>query len=162
MLDPENIDTFETFLAISMLLEYESADRLRELALSMREDNAAELTALLEKLASYSDLHAAEIHELSEGLVLPELAAMDISWEGPEGPESTAYESINPGMSIQDVLQIALRNEIKGQQFYTGISHRSPSKKVRNMAAEFANEENRHVMMIEQWIASHYTKDKLP
>lgn len=155
MLDPDKIDTVETFLALSMLLEYESADRLRELSLSMREYDADELSDLLEKLASYSDLHAAEIHELCEGYVLPELATMDISWEGLEGSESTAYESINPKMSIQDVLQVALRNEIKGQEFYTAISLHSPNEKVRKLAAEFSNEENEHVMMIEQWITSH-------
>lgn len=155
MIDPEKIDTVEAFLALSMLLEFESADRLRELALCMREHHAEELAQLLEKLAGYSDLHGSEIQELSEGHVLPDLATMGVSWEGLEGPETTVYESINPDMLPYDVLQIALRNEIKGQDFYTNISLHSPTEAVRKMAAEFANEENEHVSMIQQWIATN-------
>lgn len=154
MIDPEKIDTVEAFLALSMLLEFESADRLRELSQRMNECNAAELAELLDKLAGYSDLHGSEIRDLAEGRVLPELATMDVSWEGLEGPETTAYESIKSDMNPYDVLQIALRNEIKGQEFYTGISLHSPEQEVRKMAADFANEENEHVAMIQSWMES--------
>lgn len=154
MLDSKKIDTVESFLALSMLLEYESADRLRELSIFMRDHDSAEVSELLAKLADYSDQHASEIRELSEGKVLPELATLDLSWEGLEGPETTAYESVNPQMTVDDMLQLALRNEIKGQDFYTEISLQSPSAEVRKLAAEFASEENEHVMLLEQWIAS--------
>ena len=152
MIDPKQVDTIEAFLALSMLLEFESADRLRELAQTMHQHHAEELAELLDKLAGYSDLHASEIQELSDGHVLPDLATMGVSWEGLEGPETTMYESINPHMLPYDVLQIALRNEIKGKEFYTNISLNSPSEEVRKMAAEFASEENEHVGMIQRWI----------
>ncbi len=155
MIDPKTIDKIEVFLALSMLLEFESADRLRELAICMRNEHAEELTLLLEQLAEFSDVHASEIQELSEGHVLPDLATMGVSWEGLEGPETTVYESISPTMNPYDVLQIALRNEIKGQDFYTSISLNSPNEDVRKMAADFADEENSHVMLIEQWIANY-------
>jgi rubrerythrin len=154
MLDTKKIDSVEIFLSLSMLLEYESADRLRELAKFMLNHKAEELSALLEKLAGYSDQHASEIRELSEGKVLPELATLDLSWEGLEGPETTAYESVNPQMAVEDMLQVALRNEIKGQDFYTDISLNSPDEAVRKLAAEFASEENEHVVMLEKWILS--------
>ncbi len=161
MINARNIDTVEAFLALSMLLEYESADRLQELAVNMREHDATELADLLDKLAGYSELHASEIHELSEGRVLPELATLDVSWEGLEGPETTAYESVTPSMRTLDMLNIALRNEIKGQEFYTDISLNSPSDDVRKLAAEFADEEGEHVMMLQKWIQGHpqYTGD---
>ncbi len=154
MLDSKKIDTVEIFLSLSILLEYESADRLRELAKFMLNHQATELSELLETLAKYSDQHASEIHELSEGKVLPELATLDLSWEGLEGPETTAYESVNPQMTVEDMLQLALRNEIKGQDFYIDISLNSPDDAVRKLAAEFANEEKEHVVMLEKWIAS--------
>jgi rubrerythrin len=154
MLDSKKIDTVEIFLSLSILLEYESADRLRELAKLMRDHQAIELSKLLETLAEHSDQHASEIHELSEGKVLPELATLDLSWEGLEGPETTAYESVNPQMTVEDMLQVALRNEIKGQDFYIDISLNSPDDTVRKLAAEFASEENEHVAMLEKWIAS--------
>jgi len=152
MIDPEKIETVDAFLALSMLLEFESADRLRELSSVMRQHHSDELAQLLDKLAGFSDLHGSEIQELSEGHVLPDLATMGVSWEGLEGPETTMYESINPDMNPYDVLQIALRNEIKGQDFYTNISLHSPDPEVRKLAAEFADEENEHVMMMQQWI----------
>jgi rubrerythrin len=154
MLDSKKIDSVEIFLSLSILLEYESADRLRELSKFMLSHQATELSELLETLAGYSDQHASEIRELSEGKVLPELATLDLSWEGLEGPETTAYESVNPNMSVEDMLQVAMRNEVKGQDFYIDISLNSPDEAVRKLAAEFASEENEHVAMLEKWIAS--------
>lgn len=154
MLDVKKIETIESFLALSMLLEYESADRLRELSKFMRNHKATELSELLETLAGYSDQHASEIRELAEGKVLPELATLSLTWEGLEGPETTAYESVTPQMAVDDMLQIALRNEIKGQDFYIDISLNSPNLEVRKLAAEFASEENEHVAKLEAWIAS--------
>ena len=158
MIDTKDIDNVETFLALSLLLEYESADRLKELGRMMREQQADRLADLLERLAGYSRKHAEEIHELAEGRVLPELATGDFAWEGLEGPETTAFESVSADMSCDDMLQIALRNEVRGQDFYTHISLESPSEEVRRMAAEFAAEENEHVMLLEQWIETESRK----
>ncbi len=158
MIDTKDIDNVETFLALSLLLEYESADRLKELGRTMREQRAERLADLLERLAGYSRKHAEEIHELAEGRILPELVTGDFAWEGLEGPETTAFESVSADMSCDDMLQIALRNEIRGQDFYTRISLESPSEEVRRMAAEFAAEENEHVMLLEQWIEAENRK----
>ncbi len=152
MIDCKDIDSVETFLALSLLLEYESADRLKELAKAMREQQADALAELLDRLAGYSRKHAEEIHERAEGRVLPELATTDFAWEGPEGPETTAFEAVNAGMSREEMLQVALNNEIRGQEFYTRISLESPNAAVRELAAEFAGEENEHVMLLQQWI----------
>jgi rubrerythrin len=152
MIEAEKIDTLEAFLALSMLLEFESADRLTELALRMRQHEAEELAQLLDELAVNSEKHASEIQELSDGHVLPELATLDLSWEGLEGPETTAYGSVTAQTQVDEMLQIALRNEIRGQDFYANISLRSPSPEVRKLAAEFADEENEHVMMLQQRI----------
>lgn len=152
MIDCKQIDSIEAFLALALLLEYESADRLKELSRLMREQQANELAELLMRLSGYSRKHAEEIHELAEGRVLPELASSDAAWEGLEGPETTAFESVNPQMSCEDMLQVALRNEIRGQDFYTRISLESPNEEVRRMAADFAAEENEHVMLLQQWV----------
>lgn len=158
MIDFRHIDSVETFLALSLLLEYESADRLRELARLMRAQDATDLADLLDRLAGYSRKHAEEIHELAEGRVLPELASDIVAWEGAEGPETTAFESVTPDLSREDMLQIALRNETRGQDFYTRISLESPSEAVRPMAADFAAEENEHVMLLQQWIEAERKK----
>ncbi len=152
MIDCKQIDSIETFLALALLLEYESADRLKELSRLMRKQQANELAELLLRLSGYSRKHAEEIHELAEGRVLPELASSDAAWEGLEGPETTAFESVNPQMSCIDMLQVALRNETRGQDFYTRISLESPNEEVRRMAADFAAEENEHVMLLQQWV----------
>jgi len=158
MIDIRDIDSVENFLALSLLLEYESADRLGELARLMREQQAGQLADLLERLADYSRKHAEDILGRAEGRVLPDLATADFAWEGLEGPETTAFDSVTPEMNRDDMLQIALRNEIRGQDFYTRISLESPDATVREMAAEFAAEENEHVMLLEQWIAAERRK----
>jgi rubrerythrin len=152
MIDCKQIDTVETFLALSLLMEYESADRLKELSAMMRQQQAEALAELLLRLSGYSRRHAEEIHELAEGRVLPELLSKEAAWEGLEGPETTAFESVNPRMSTLDMLRVALRNETRGQDFYTRVSLQSPDPEVRRMAAEFAAEENEHVMMLQQWV----------
>ena len=52
MIDPEKIESVEAFLALSMLLEFDSADRLRELSAVMRQHHSEELADLLDKLAT--------------------------------------------------------------------------------------------------------------
>lgn len=152
MIDFKKISSIEALLAISILLEYESADRLNELAQTAQQHNEPLIADLLKKLAAFSEQHAMDIRELSEGRVLPDMATMGVSWEGLDGASDTLFEDRGSSLNGVQMIQIALRNETQAQNFYCQISLKSEDAEVRKMAAEFANEENEHVMLIQQWL----------
>ena len=153
MIKPESIEDLETFLALAYLLEIESSDRYSELADNMKVHNDPEVEKLFRKLSEYSGKHASEIIEHAEGMVLPNVASWDFEWQSPEGPETTAFEFIEYQITPEKVLQLALHNEIRGHDFYKGISEKSPSPEIRKLAAEFSDEELEHVKLLEQWIS---------
>ena len=73
-----------TFLAYSVVMEEEAAERHDELADVMEVHNNPDVAATFRKLAHYSRLHAQEIREQSTDLELPKIAPWDFEWEGGE------------------------------------------------------------------------------
>lgn len=142
----------ETFLAYSVALEEEAADRHDELADMMEVHNNTGVAATFRKLAHYSRLHAREIREHSQGRDLPVIAPWDFGWDGMEGPETGDISDVNYLMSRTHALKIAMGNEQRAHDFYSGISKDSPEAAVRALAAEFAVEEKEHLELLESWL----------
>jgi len=142
----------ETFLAYSVALEEEAADRHDELADMMEVHNNPGVAATFRKLAHYSRLHAREIREHSQGRELPVIAPWDFGWDGMEGPETGDIGDVNYLMSRTRALKIAMGNEQRAHDFYFGISKDSPEAAVRTLAAEFAAEEKEHLELLEKWL----------
>ena len=146
----------DTFLAYSVALEEEAAERHGELADMMTVHNNPEVAATFRKLAHYSRLHAQEIRDRSRGSDLPRIAPWDFGWETMEGPETADIGSVNYLMNTVRALQIAMGNEQRARDFYFAISEESPDPEVRALAAEFADEEKEHLGLLEKWL------EKLP
>lgn len=149
----EKMTDVATFLAYSVTLEEESADRHDELADMMDVHHNPEVAETFRKLAGYSRLHASEIREHSSGHVLPAIAPWDFEWEDMEGPETADVADANYLMSIADALKIAMDNERRAHDFYQEISKNSPDAGVRALAAEFAEEELEHLELLQEWQA---------
>ena len=145
-----------TFLAWSVALEEEAAERHDELADMMDVHNNPEVAATFRKLAHYSRLHAGEIREQASGRSLPRIAPWDFGWEDMEGPETADIGEVDYLMNTARALRIALGNEQRAHDFYHGISQDSPSAEVRALAAEFAAEEQEHLELLQAWL------DKVP
>ena len=143
----------DTFLAYSVALEEEAADRHDELADMMDVHNNPDVAETFRKLAHYSRLHAQEIRDHSRGASLPVIAPWDFGWEGMEGPETASIDDVNYLMSRFNALKIAMGNEQRAHDFYYSISQDSPDKDVRALAAEFADEEKEHLELLEKWLA---------
>lgn len=141
----------DTFLAYSMALEEEAAERHDELADMMDVHNNPEVAATFRKLAGYSRLHAQEIRDHARGAGLPRIAPWDFGWETMEGPETADLGSVNYLMNTARALQIAMGNERRAHEFYDAISKESPDEAVRALAAEFAEEEMGHLALLERW-----------
>jgi rubrerythrin len=146
----------DTFLAYSVALEEEAAERHSELADMMAVHNNPEVAETFRKLAHYSRLHAQEIRDRSRGSDLPRIAPWDFGWETMEGPETADIGSVNYLMNTVRALQIAMGNEQRAHDFYFAISEESPDAEVRALAAEFADEEKEHLRLLEKWL------EKLP
>jgi rubrerythrin len=146
----------DTFLAYSVALEEEAAERHRELADMMDVHNNPEVAETFRKLAHYSRLHAQEIRDRSQGSDLPRIAPWDFGWETMEGPETADIGSVNYLMNTARALHVAMGNEQRAHDFYFAISKESPDPEVRALAAEFADEEKEHLDLLEKWL------EKLP
>ncbi len=144
----------DTFLAYSVALEEEAAERHDELADMMDVHNNPEVAGTFRKLAHYSRLHAQEIRDRSEGSDLPVIAPWDFGWETMEGPETADIGEMNYLMTTHQALKIAMGNEKRAHNFYFDISRKSPDEVVRALAGEFADEEKEHLELLEKWLES--------
>ena len=147
-----SIPDINTFYVYSITLEEEAAERHDELADVMEVHNNQSVADTFRQLAHYSRLHAAEIQGLAAKHELPVIAPWDFDWEHPEGPETTAGDSVHYLMSVAQALQIAMNNERRAHDFYQDISEHSPVQEIRRTAGEFAAEELEHLNLLQAWI----------
>jgi len=150
---PERMTDLDTFLAYSVALEEEAAERHDELADMMEVHNNPDVAETFRKLARYSRLHAQEIRDRSRGSDLPRIAPWDFGWESMEGPETADIGEVNYLMNTARALNIAMGNEQRAHDFYFAISEESPDPEVRAVAAEFADEEREHLGLLQKWLA---------
>ena len=142
----------DTFLAYSVALEEEAAERHDELADMMDVHNNPAVAEAFRKLAHYSRLHAREIRDHSRGSDLPAIAPWDFGWETLEGPETGSIDDVHYLMNTAQALQIAMGNERRAHEFYADIGRNSPNEDVRALAAEFAEEEQEHLDLLKVWL----------
>jgi len=148
----EKMTELDTFLAYSIALEEEAADRHDELADMLDVHHNPGVAATFRKLAHYSRLHAQEIRDHARGRSLPVIAPWDFGWEDMEGPETADIGAVNYLMNTAQALQIAMGNEQRAHDFYFQVSQESPAADVRDLAAGFAEEESEHLDLLRMWI----------
>ena len=149
----EQMTDLDTFLAYSVALEEEAAERHDELADMMEVHNNPEVAETFRKLAHYSRLHAQEIRDHSQGSDLPKIAPWDFGWETMEGPETADIAATNYLMDTVQALKIAMANERRAHEFHFAISEEAPDTEVRALAGEFADEEQEHLGLLQKWLA---------
>lgn len=148
----EKITNLDTFLAYSIALEEEAADRHDELADMLDVHHNPEVAETFRKLAHYSRLHAQEIRDHANGRQLPVIAPWDFGWDDMEGPETADIGAVNYLMNTVQALQIAKGNEQRAHDFYADVSRDSQVSEIKTMAAEFAEEEKEHLELLQIWI----------
>jgi rubrerythrin len=147
----EKMTDMPTFLAYSVALEEESAERHDELADMMDVHHNPDVAKTFRKLARYSRLHAGEIREHAAAQALPTIAPWDFEWDDMEGPETGDIADVDYLMSAPRALKIAMGNEQRAHDFYREIGEHSPDESVRELAAEFAAEELEHLELLQEW-----------
>lgn len=155
------IPDLDTFLAYSIALEEEAAERHDELADVLEVHNNETVAAIFRKLAHYSRLHAAEVRELSAGRTLPRIAPWDFGWDDLEGPETADRDAVDYLVTPRAALEVALRNERSARRFYAGLGQWGLTPEIRETAQAFAEEETEHVELLEAWLARTPESDPL-
>ena len=138
----------QIFLAHSLALEQEAAERMYELADTMAVHNNQALHKLLTTLAAYSEDHALEMKALCQDETLPRFKAWEYSWPDDESPEIFHYASIDYLMREEEALQTALEVEQSAEAFYRNITKNTVNSEIKQLAEQFASEEQSHANSI--------------
>lgn len=161
--------TLAEFLAHSVELESEARERYTELAEAMTGHHNAEVAGFFQRMAAEAQQHLAEVDELAQGMVLPQLKAWEFSWPEAEPPETASYEAMHYRMSLRDAMTLALANERAAQSYYRAYATSTHDDETARIAALFADEESSHAAALElmlsqqpQSIASRREEDDEP
>ncbi len=136
------------FLAHSVALEQEAADRLYELADAMEVHNNRSLKNLFLELADFSERHAEDVERHCKGKPLPLLKAWEYSWPEEESPELFYYSQVHYMMTAQQALQVALEVEQSALRFYQNVAENTGNAAIKVLAESFAQEEADHVRAV--------------
>ena len=156
------MQTVEEFLAYSILLEKEAAERYGELADSMDSSGNREVGKLFRRLSEYSRLHLADAKARAGFRKIPDIRADNLGWSEFESPETAAIWAADPMIGRKQALEIALEAEMAGHDYYSGVRDTTDDPEIRALAAEFAQEESEHVAELKKWIAAHEAGKPLP
>ncbi len=149
------MDTLEEFIAHAIALEEDSAIRFDDMADALDVHQNHEVTELFRKMAHFSRLHLAEARKLGEGLDLPRLKPWEFKWPDAEPPETPGTDETHYLMTPHHALVMALDSERRGHDYYAGLAEAHDNARIRELAAEFADEEAEHVALLEAMLTRH-------
>ncbi|MBN9424468.1 MAG: rubrerythrin [Candidatus Accumulibacter sp. 66-26] len=146
------MDRIHSFLAHAVTLEAEAARSFDELADAMQTCGNAEVEAFFRQMADYARLHLKEAMARAGFREQPQLSAEQFEWPDGEPPERPDWIGVDGFMDVDAALLLALASERRARHFYARIARTTEDPKIRAMAQEFAEEEDEHVALLEQWI----------
>ena len=139
--------------AHALAIEHEAEARYRELATHMADIGNDALFNLFHQLAEFEGEHAFRLAKKSVGMEIPLLAPGEYAWleSGAPVPEARAfvYRMMTPRLA----LEIALAAEQRAKAFFEQVLARSRNAGIRQLAAEFAQEEESHVSWVKDALA---------
>ena len=155
---PPNFSMAE-LLVHALVVELEAVQSYKDLAAQMEQCGNKEVAELFQKMAVLEAEHAQTIREKSGDIELPELAPWEYRWAGVESPETIDLAGIHYLMTPHQALQLALENEKNAKEFFEEAAKGATDARVRELAAEFAEDERQHVAWMEDWLANYPEPD---
>lgn len=146
------VRSMNELMAYAYALELEAAERYAEFADVMEEHNNRAVGELFRKLARIEHKHAEQILEEMGWTAPPPPPDGGFRWHGLEGPETADFTTLHYLMQPYHALEIALLNEKRAFEFFSGLVRRAATDKVKRAAKEMAEEEAEHVRLIEDWM----------
>lgn len=146
---PPAIDNAADLLAIAYRIETDAADRYRLLADQMETHNNPELVKVFHDLAQAEQIHADEIGRIAGDADLTVTTdTLHPIWPKGESPEEADLGAAHYLMTPWHALQLCLAAEKRALAFFTSIAETANNGKVKDMAAEFVEEEAEHVNIV--------------
>jgi rubrerythrin len=145
--------TLSELLLHALVIELEAMQRYRQLAKMMEQTGNTKVANIFAKMSEIEAKHAEIIEEHIKGRRLPMLTPSQYHWRGPEAPENTDSARLFHLMTPYQAMSLALDNEKRAYEFFADVVDDSTDERVREMAAEFAVEEEQHVAWVEEWLA---------
>jgi len=146
--------SLEELLLHALVIELEAVQRYEQLAKMMERIGNAKVAKIFAKMSNIEADHAETIREHIRGRNLPILTPSQFCWRGLESPENADSGRLFHLMTPSQALSLALDSEKRAYEFFTDVVDDSTDERVREMAAEFAVEEEQHVAWVEQWLAT--------
>jgi rubrerythrin len=136
-------------LAIAYRIEADAVERYELLADQMETHNNPELVKVFRDLAKAEGIHAGEIRRLAGDTDLTGRDDLLRSiWRKGESPEEVDLGAAHYLMTPWHALQLSLAGEKRALAFFTSIVETTKDTKVKDMAAEFVEEEAEHVNIV--------------
>ncbi len=146
----DKIESAGELLAHAYQMELEAQERYELLAEQMKVHNNTDLAQLFAKLAVVEGIHAKDILEQMQGMDIPEIAPDDLKWHGQESPEALDLGDMDYLMTPRKALLLALKAEENAYEFFARLLRSTKDPEIKRFAAEFAEEEEEHVVMVEK------------
>jgi rubrerythrin len=142
----------------ALVIELEAMQRYTQLAEMMELTGNKKVANIFAKMSQIEATHAEIIEEQIKGRNLPMLTPSQYHWRGPEAPENTDSARLFHLMTPYQAMSLALDNEKRAFEFFEDVVNDSTDERVREMAAEFAVEEEQHVAWVEEWLAEELAR----
>jgi rubrerythrin len=143
-----NISSIADLFAVAYRIEADAAQRYTLLADQMQAHNNPELMHVFRDLARAEGLHAEEIRKLSDDPDLARRAETVRGWSEGDGPEEADLGAAHYLMTPWHALQLSLQCEKRALEFFSLVVETATDPKVKEMAAEFVEEEAEHVNLV--------------
>jgi rubrerythrin len=149
------VRTIEEFYAHALAIEREARDRYAELRGWFAESGEEVLAGLCATLAEAEESHFARIDAKCRKLELPAIDPAQYQWPAAESPEAPRGETLRRLKRPRQLLLIALAAERGAAGFYEWVAATSPDERVRELALEYAAEEEHHVRWVRDALEYH-------
>ena len=142
----------EELLLHALIMEKEAVQRYQTLAEMMELVGNAKVAGIFSEMSKIEAKHVSSIEERIADHDLPILTPSQYRWRGPESPENADSGRVYHLMSPRQAMSLALDCEEKAFSFFDDVVDDSSDEDVREMAAEFAAEEQQHVAWVKEWL----------
>ena len=146
----------------ALVIELEAKQRYQQLAEMMEQTGNAKVAKIFARMSEIEATHAEIVDEHIRGRRLPTITPSQYQWRGPEAPENTDSARLFHLMTPCQAMSLALDNEKRAYEFFADVVDDSTDERVREMAAEFALEEEQHVAWVEEWLAEELASHQKP
>jgi rubrerythrin len=149
------ITSIADLLALAHQIEADAVHRYTDLAEQMETHNNRELVNVFRDLARAEGIHAEEIQKIAGDVDLVAQAQRLGRWKKGDSPEQADLGAAHYLMTPWHALQLALTGEKQALAFFTSILDSAKDAKIKDMAAEFVEEEAEHVNLVHRLLRKY-------